>query len=215
MITKVWDAMSSSDAVLYVRSKLQQSRHRHQLPLSAVSGDDDANEDRHHDNSQLGFFSGWLEVGHGICTRTPEPGCDDGVDADGLKTLITTKAEKYTEASVGTLWNIKLGICFEKVCEDLLDTCCTKTVDKFGKNSCDNMTVILILPGENFLSSLSLFINFIIILISTISRSSWRRVRYKQLSPLLRCVKVMVVLVMMMVVMMVVVVSKSKVIDKR
>ena len=151
MITKVWDAMSSSDAVLYVRSKLQQSRHRHQLPLSAVSvGDDDANEDRHHDNSQLVFFSGWLEVGHGICTRTPEPGCDDGVDADGLKTLITTKAEKCTEASVGTLWNIKLGICFEKVCEDLLDTCCTKTVDKFGKNSCDNMTVILILPGENF-----------------------------------------------------------------
>ena len=40
---------------------------------------------------------------------------------------------------------------FEKVCEDLLDTCCSKTVDKFGKNSCDNMTVILILPGENSL----------------------------------------------------------------
>jgi len=63
----VWDAMSSNDAVLFVRSKLQQARHR--LPLSTV-------------------------------------------------------------------------------CEDLLDTCCTKTVDKFGKNSCDNMTVILILPDH-------------------------------------------------------------------
>ena len=41
--------MSSSDAVLYVRSKLQQSRHRHQLPLSAVGGhDDDTNENIDH-----------------------------------------------------------------------------------------------------------------------------------------------------------------------
>lgn len=30
------------------------------------------------------------------------------------------------------------------VCEELLDTCCKKTVEKFGKNSCDNMTIILI-----------------------------------------------------------------------
>ena len=41
MLLEVWDAMSSSDAVLYVRSKLQQGRHRHQLPLSAVGADDD------------------------------------------------------------------------------------------------------------------------------------------------------------------------------
>ena len=41
MLLEVWDAMSSSDAVLYVRSKLQQGRHRHQLPLSAVGAADD------------------------------------------------------------------------------------------------------------------------------------------------------------------------------
>lgn len=35
-------------------------------------------------------------------------------------------------------------LVLSSVCEDLMDLCCQKTVEKFGKNSCDNMTVILI-----------------------------------------------------------------------
>ena len=109
-----------------------------------------------------------------------------------------------------------------KVCEDLLDTCCSKTVDKFGKNSCDNMTVILILPGNQSLvvnsvlgmmrveNPISRFLTCIcsvnscdrtVILPITIKiilmikvfflfRSLWRRIRHKQLSPFLSCLKV-------------------------
>ena len=49
--------MSSSDAVLYVRSKLQQSRHRHQLPLSAVRHHVQADaDDEHHDDEDYGLI---------------------------------------------------------------------------------------------------------------------------------------------------------------
>ena len=36
------------------------------------------------------------------------------------------------------------AIVLSKVCEDILDHCCSKTVERYGKNSCDNMTVIII-----------------------------------------------------------------------
>ncbi len=30
------------------------------------------------------------------------------------------------------------------LCEEILDHCCSKTVERYGKNSCDNMTLILV-----------------------------------------------------------------------
>ena len=35
-------------------------------------------------------------------------------------------------------------IVLSDLCEEILDQCCTKTVEKFGKNCCDNMTIIII-----------------------------------------------------------------------
>ena len=31
-----------------------------------------------------------------------------------------------------------------ELCEQILDHCCAKTVSHYGKNSCDNMTIIII-----------------------------------------------------------------------
>lgn len=31
-----------------------------------------------------------------------------------------------------------------ELCEEILDMCCTRTVEKFGRNACDNMTIIII-----------------------------------------------------------------------
>ena len=30
------------------------------------------------------------------------------------------------------------------LCEEILDMCCARTVEKFGRNACDNMTIIII-----------------------------------------------------------------------
>ena len=200
---KVWDAMSSSDAVLYVRSKLQQSRHRHQLPLSAVGQHhpDNKHGDHHVDNNYE-------------------------ADADWFEALILTKIEEVQVSIETQLWKAKdskiikmQNLFLSKVCEDLLDTCCSKTVDKFGKNSCDNMTVILILPGnQSFVvnsvlgmmrveNPISRFLTCIcsvnscdqtvilpnmikiilMIKVFFLFRSLWRRIRHKQLSPFLSC----------------------------
>ena len=31
-----------------------------------------------------------------------------------------------------------------ELCEEILDMCCSRTVEKFGRNACDNMTIIII-----------------------------------------------------------------------
>ena len=35
-------------------------------------------------------------------------------------------------------------VVLSELCEQILDTCCAKTVGHYGKNSCDNMTIIII-----------------------------------------------------------------------
>ena len=35
-------------------------------------------------------------------------------------------------------------IVLSQLCEQILDMCCAKTVGRYGKNSCDNMTIIII-----------------------------------------------------------------------
>lgn len=35
-------------------------------------------------------------------------------------------------------------VVLSELCEEILDMCCAKTVDHYGKNSCDNMTIIII-----------------------------------------------------------------------
>ena len=35
------------------------------------------------------------------------------------------------------------------LCEQILDMCCAKTVGRYGKNSCDNMTIIIIWFDHN------------------------------------------------------------------
>ena len=31
-----------------------------------------------------------------------------------------------------------------ELCEEILDMCCSRTVEKFGRNACDNMTIIIV-----------------------------------------------------------------------
>ena len=35
-------------------------------------------------------------------------------------------------------------VILSELCEQILDVCCAKTVSHYGKNSCDNMTIIII-----------------------------------------------------------------------
>lgn len=35
-------------------------------------------------------------------------------------------------------------VVLSDLCEQILDMCCAKTVSHYGKNSCDNMTIIII-----------------------------------------------------------------------
>ena len=35
-------------------------------------------------------------------------------------------------------------LVLSQLCEQILDMCCAKTVGRYGKNSCDNMTIIII-----------------------------------------------------------------------
>ena len=35
-------------------------------------------------------------------------------------------------------------VILSDLCEQILDACCAKTVSHYGKNSCDNMTIIII-----------------------------------------------------------------------
>ena len=35
-------------------------------------------------------------------------------------------------------------VVLSELCEQILDHCCAKTVNHYGKNSCDNMTIIII-----------------------------------------------------------------------
>lgn len=35
-------------------------------------------------------------------------------------------------------------VVLSTLCEEILDLCCAKTVERYGKNSCDNMTIIII-----------------------------------------------------------------------
>ena len=35
-------------------------------------------------------------------------------------------------------------LVLSELCEQILDMCCAKTVSHYGKNSCDNMTIIII-----------------------------------------------------------------------
>ena len=35
------------------------------------------------------------------------------------------------------------SVVLSELCEEILDLCCSKTVAKFGKNACDNMTLII------------------------------------------------------------------------
>lgn len=35
-------------------------------------------------------------------------------------------------------------LILSQLCEQILDMCCAKTVTRYGKNSCDNMTIIII-----------------------------------------------------------------------
>eukprot|EP00095_Tigriopus_kingsejongensis_P002611 maker-scaffold302_size216161-snap-gene-1.13 protein:Tk02611 transcript:maker-scaffold302_size216161-snap-gene-1.13-mRNA-1 annotation:"probable protein phosphatase 2c" len=35
-------------------------------------------------------------------------------------------------------------VVLSSLCEEILDHCCAKTVERYGKNSCDNMTIIII-----------------------------------------------------------------------
>ena len=35
-------------------------------------------------------------------------------------------------------------VVLSNLCEEILDKCCAKTVERFGKNSCDNMTIIIV-----------------------------------------------------------------------
>ena len=35
-------------------------------------------------------------------------------------------------------------LILSQLCEQILDMCCAKTVQRFGKNSCDNMTIIIV-----------------------------------------------------------------------
>ena len=35
-------------------------------------------------------------------------------------------------------------LILSQLCEQILDMCCAKTVGRYGKNSCDNMTIIII-----------------------------------------------------------------------
>ena len=40
-------------------------------------------------------------------------------------------------------------IVLSQLCEQILDMCCAKTVGRYGKNSCDNMTIIIIWFDHN------------------------------------------------------------------
>ena len=35
-------------------------------------------------------------------------------------------------------------LVLSQLCEQILDMCCAKTVGRYGKNSCDNMTIIIV-----------------------------------------------------------------------
>lgn len=65
------------------------------------------------------------------------------VASDGVWDAVTnTEALNFIRSKIEHKSRDKLVL--STICEELLDTCCKKTVEKFGKNSCDNMTVILI-----------------------------------------------------------------------
>ena len=37
-----------------------------------------------------------------------------------------------------------LQTVLSELCEEILDMCCSRTLEKFGRNACDNMTIIII-----------------------------------------------------------------------
>ena len=46
--------------------------------------------------------------------------------------------------SVATGAGSRDKLVLSDLCEQILDMCCAKTVGHYGKNSCDNMTIIII-----------------------------------------------------------------------
>lgn len=66
------------------------------------------------------------------------------VATDGVWDAVTNnEALNFVKSKIDNKYKDKLVL--SSICEEILDTCCKKTVEKYGKNCCDNMTVILIL----------------------------------------------------------------------
>lgn len=65
------------------------------------------------------------------------------VATDGVWDAVTNnEAINFVKSKMENRYKDRLVL--SNICEELLDTCCKKTVEKYGKNCCDNMTVILI-----------------------------------------------------------------------
>ena len=53
-------------------------------------------------------------------------------------------ATREKEGSGAAATSARDKVVLSDLCEQILDMCCAKTVGHYGKNSCDNMTIIII-----------------------------------------------------------------------
>ena len=67
------------------------------------------------------------------------PGSDGVWDAMINQDMISFVRQRLQSHS-----NRRDKLILSQLCEQILDMCCAKTVGRYGKNSCDNMTIIII-----------------------------------------------------------------------
>jgi serine/threonine protein phosphatase PrpC len=71
------------------------------------------------------------------------------VGSDGVwDAMSSSEMAKYIKARIAPYHYVhgkdRDKVVLSELCEQILDTCCAKTVSHYGKNSCDNMTIIII-----------------------------------------------------------------------
>ena len=72
------------------------------------------------------------------------------VGSDGVWDAMSNDAMvAYIRQRLSTHSTQRDKLVLSQLCEQILDMCCAKTVGRYGKNSCDNMTIIIIWFDHN------------------------------------------------------------------
>lgn len=67
------------------------------------------------------------------------------VGSDGVwDAMSNTDVVTFVRQRLNSHANQRDKLILSQLCEQILDMCCAKTVGHYGKNSCDNMTIIII-----------------------------------------------------------------------